>query len=53
MAFQIALIQLLKITLKNALPKEAQGALGALGDITGWADATPSALTGSATLAVH
>lgn len=52
-AFQIALIQLLKITLKNALPKEAQGALGALGDITGWANATPSALTGSATLAVH
>jgi hypothetical protein len=52
-AFQIALIQLLKVTLKNALPKEAQGALGALGDITGWADATPSALTGSATLAVH
>jgi hypothetical protein len=52
-AFQIALIQLLKITLKNALPKEAQGALGALGDITGWAAATPSALTGSATLAVH
>jgi Protein of unknown function (DUF3352) len=52
-AFQIALIQLLKVTLKNALPKEAQGALGALGDITGWADASPSALTGSATLAVH
>ncbi len=52
-AFQIALIQLLKITLKGALPKEAQGALGALGDITGWAAASPSALTGSATLAIH
>jgi Protein of unknown function (DUF3352) len=52
-AFQIALIQLLKITLKNTLPSEAQGALAALGNITGWAAASPSALTGSATLAIH
>jgi Protein of unknown function (DUF3352) len=52
-AFRIALIQLLNITLKHGIPKTAQTVLGSLGDITGWAAASTSALTGSATLAVH
>jgi hypothetical protein len=52
-AFRIALIQLLNITLKQGIPKTAQTVLGSLGDITGWAAASTSALTGSATLAVH
>ena len=52
-AFRIALIQLLNTTMKHAVPKTVQAVLSSLGDITGWAAASTSALTGSATLAVH
>ncbi len=52
-AFRIALIQLLNITIKHGVPKTAQTVLSSLGDVTGWAAASTSALTGSATLAVH
>ena len=53
MAFRIALIQLLNTTMKHGVPKTVQAVLSSLGDITGWAAASTSALTGSATLAVH
>ena len=52
-AFRIALIQLLNTTMKHGVPKTVQAVLSSLGDITGWAAASTSALTGSATLAVH
>jgi hypothetical protein len=51
-AFRIALAQLLRLTLKSAPPAAAQAVLSALGDITGWAQASPEALTGQASIAV-
>jgi hypothetical protein len=51
-AFRIALIDLLKLTRKTAPSSTEQTILGALGDITGWTAASPSGLSGSATLAV-
>jgi hypothetical protein len=51
-AFRIALIDLLKLTLKSAPSSTEQMILGALGDITGWTAASPSELSGTATLAV-
>jgi hypothetical protein len=52
-AFRVALVELLRIALKQAPPKIAQTILSSLGDITGWISATPSAIIGSATLAVQ
>jgi hypothetical protein len=55
-AFQIALADLLRSKLSSATGSAgliAQTVLSHLGDITGWAAASASALTGSATLAIH
>jgi hypothetical protein len=51
-AFRVALPQLLALTLRRAPSKTVQQVLNSLGDITGWLSASPSALTGSATLAL-
>jgi hypothetical protein len=51
-AFQIALPDLLKLALKQQPPAIVQTLLNQLGDVTGWTAASPSALTGSATLAI-
>jgi hypothetical protein len=51
-AFRIALPQLLQLTMHRTASATAQQVLKALGDITGWVSASPSALTGNATLAV-
>jgi hypothetical protein len=51
-AFRIGLIDLLKLTLKTAPSSTEQTILAALGDVTGWSAASPSGLTGSATLGV-
>jgi hypothetical protein len=53
LAFRIGLAQLLQLTVKQAPSKVAQTILNSLGDITGWAAASTTALTGSATIAVH
>jgi hypothetical protein len=52
-AFRIALAELLRIALKTAPPQIVSGILHSLGDITGWVSASPSGITGSATLAVQ
>ncbi len=55
-AFQIALADLLRGKAGSATGEASQIAqllLSHLGNITGWAAASPSALTGSATLAIH
>jgi hypothetical protein len=52
-AFRISLLQLLKLTLHQAPPAYVQSILNSLGDITGWASASPGALTGSASLAIR
>jgi hypothetical protein len=52
-AFRIALIELLRTVLKQAPPQILQAVLAHVGDITGWAASSTSALTGGATLAVH
>ncbi len=52
-AFRVALPVLLHLTMKQAPPKAVQSILASLGDITGWASASPSGVTGSATVAVH
>jgi hypothetical protein len=55
-AFQIALADLLRSKLGSASGSAsliAQTLLSHLGDVTGWAAASSSALTGSATLAFH
>jgi hypothetical protein len=51
-AFRIALIDLLHITLKQAPPQIVQMILKSLGDITGYNAASPSGIIGSATLAI-
>jgi hypothetical protein len=51
-AFRVALLPLLRLTLKQAPPQIAQVILSALGNISGWTQASAPALTGSATLAV-
>jgi hypothetical protein len=51
-AFRIALSQLLALTLPHAPSPMIQQVLRSLGDITGWTSASPTALTGSATLGV-
>jgi hypothetical protein len=56
-AFQLSLVDLLRSKLNSAGGGEAsqiiQLLLSHLGNLTGWAAASPSALTGSATLAIH
>jgi hypothetical protein len=52
-AFRIGLIDLLRLSLKQAPPQIAQAVLRSLGDITGWTSASPSGITGSATLALR
>lgn len=51
-AFSVALTELLHIAIKGTPPQIVQTILNSLGDITGWAAASPSGLTGSATLAL-
>ena len=51
-AFRIAIVDLLHLTLKQAPPQIVQTILNSLGDLTGWSAASPSGITGSATLAV-
>ena len=56
-AFQLSLVDLLRSKLSTAGGGEAsqiiQLLLSHLGNLTGWAAASPSALTGAATLALH
>jgi hypothetical protein len=51
--FRVALVELLRIALKQSPPKIAQTILSSLGDITGWISSTPSGITGSATVGVR
>ena len=51
-AFRIGLIDLLHVALKTAPSAILQTLLNQLGDISGWAASSSSALTGSATLAI-
>lgn len=51
-AFKVGLPALLQLALKKAPNKTVQTVLTSLGDITGWLSAAPSAVTGSATLAI-
>jgi hypothetical protein len=51
-AFKIALLDLIKLTLQKTPPAIVQTILNSLGDITGSASASPSGLTGNATLAI-
>jgi hypothetical protein len=52
-AFRVAPVDLLHLVMRTAPPKLAQTILSSLGDVTGWVSATPSALVGSASLAVR
>ncbi|MBV8430191.1 MAG: hypothetical protein JO244_03450, partial [Solirubrobacterales bacterium] len=52
LAFRIALPQLIQLAQHSAPSKTIQEVLATLGDITGWASSSPSALTGSAMLAL-
>jgi hypothetical protein len=51
-AFRVALVDLLHLTLRQSLPPSVAQILGSLGDITGWLQSSPSDVTGSATLAI-
>lgn len=51
-AFRVGLAQLLQLALKQTPNKLIQTIFSALGDFTGWTAASPSGLTGSATLAL-
>jgi hypothetical protein len=51
-AFRVSLVDLLHIVLKRTPSKLVQTILSALGDVTGWTAATPTALTGESTLAL-
>jgi hypothetical protein len=51
-AFRVALPSLLQLALRQAPNKTVQTLLNSLGDITGWLQASTSALTGSATLGI-
>jgi hypothetical protein len=51
-AFRVALPQLLALALRSSPSKTLQQVLSSLGDVTGWLSASPSALTGNATLAL-
>jgi hypothetical protein len=51
-AFRVGLPALLQLALKKAPSATVKTLLGTLGDLTGWLSASPSALTGSAALAI-
>jgi Protein of unknown function (DUF3352) len=51
-AFRVALTDLLHLALRQTTPPVVQTILNSLGDITGWAAASPSGISGSATLAL-
>ena len=51
-AFRIALLSLLHLVLHQQPPAIVGALLTQRGDITGWTAASPSALTGAATLAI-
>lgn len=51
-AFRIGLVPLLSLALRNSPSPILTSVLGLFGDVTGYASATPTALTGSATIAV-
>jgi hypothetical protein len=51
-AFRIALVDILRLSLRGSLPPAVAPILNSLGDITGWAASSTSGVTGSATLAV-
>ena len=52
-AFRVALGSLLQLALLHAPSGLAGAVLARLGDITGWAQASPTALTGTASLAIR
>jgi hypothetical protein len=52
LAFRVALPELIQLTMHHPVSATVRQMLSALGDITGWASSSPSALTGNATLAV-
>jgi hypothetical protein len=52
-AFRVALPTLLAVAMHHQPPAMFAPVLQALGDVTGWASATTSSLTGGARLAVH
>ncbi len=51
-SFRVGLVELLHITLKRTPSPAAQQLLGLLGDLTGSVSATPSGMSGTATLAL-
>jgi hypothetical protein len=51
-AFRIALAELIRLTMRHALPSSVAPILSSLGDVTGWLASSTSNVTGSATLAV-
>ena len=52
-AFRVGLVPLLQLTLGGSqVPPTIRAVLGSLGDITGWAAASPSGITGNASIAV-
>jgi hypothetical protein len=52
-AFRIALPELIQLAMRRAPSGTLKAVLSTLGDITGWLSASPTALTGSATLALR
>jgi hypothetical protein len=52
-AFRVALPALLHVVMKTPPSQIVQIVLASLGDITGWASASPSGINGAATLAVR
>jgi hypothetical protein len=52
LAFRVALPELIQLTMHHSVSATVRQMLSALGDITGWASSSPSALTGNATLAI-
>ena len=52
-AFRVSLPDLLRLTFKSQPSQEEQAILNSLGDLSGWASASPSGLTGSATLGLQ
>jgi hypothetical protein len=51
-AFKIALADVIRLASKQALTGIGGTVVKMLGDLTGWAAASPSQLTGNATLAI-
>jgi Protein of unknown function (DUF3352) len=51
-AFRVALVELLRLTLGGSMPSSIAPIISSLGDVTGWMSSSPSGVTGRATLAV-